>query len=29
MPWAAMAFSIGLGATLFFVALKVAQAREY
>ncbi|MGP0071836.1 MAG: hypothetical protein ACLPWF_07875 [Bryobacteraceae bacterium] len=27
--WAAMAFSLGLGAILFFAALKVAQAREY
>jgi hypothetical protein len=29
MPWAPMAFSVGLGTTLFFVAWKVAQTREY
>jgi hypothetical protein len=29
MPWAAMAFSAGLGAILFLVALKVARTREY
>jgi hypothetical protein len=29
MPWAAMAFSLCLGAILFFAALKVVQAREY
>jgi hypothetical protein len=29
MPWSAMAFSLGLGAALFFAALKVVQAREY
>jgi hypothetical protein len=29
VPWAAMAFSLGLAAVLFFAALKVAQSREY
>ena len=29
MPWAAMAFSLGLSTILFFAALKVVQAREY
>lgn len=29
MPWAAMAFSLGLAAILFFAALKIVQAREY
>lgn len=29
MPWTAMAFSLCLGAILFFAALKVVQAREY
>jgi hypothetical protein len=29
MPWATMAFSLGLAAVLFFTALKIAQAREY
>jgi ABC-2 type transport system permease protein len=29
MPWAAMAFSLGLTAILFFAALKIVQSREY
>lgn len=29
IPWAAMAFSLGLAAILFFSALKVVQTREY
>ena len=29
MPWAAMACSLGLAATLFFAALKIVQRREY
>jgi len=29
MPWSAMAFSLGLAATLFLAALKIARAREY
>lgn len=29
MPWAAIAFSLGLAALLFFAALKVVQTREY
>jgi hypothetical protein len=29
IPWATMAFSLALSAVLFFVALKVAQTREY
>jgi hypothetical protein len=29
VPWTAMAFSLGLAASLFFAALKVAQTREY
>ena len=29
MPWAAMAFALGLAAVLFFAALKVVQHREY
>jgi ABC-2 type transport system permease protein len=29
VPWAAMVFSLGLAAILFFAALKVAQSREY
>jgi hypothetical protein len=29
MPWTPMALSVGLGAVLFFVALKVARTREY
>ena len=29
MPWMAMAFSLGLAAVLFFVALKIVQRREY
>ncbi len=29
MPWAAMAFSLGLAAVLFYAALKIVQRREY
>ncbi len=29
MPWTAMACSLGLGAALFFAALKIVQRREY
>jgi hypothetical protein len=29
MPWPAMAFSVGLAATLFFAALKIVQRKEY
>ncbi len=29
MPWPAMAFSVGLAATLFFAALKIVQRQEY
>jgi hypothetical protein len=29
MPWAAIAFSLGLAATLFCAALKIARTREY
>jgi hypothetical protein len=29
MPWAAMAFSVGLAAVLFLAALKIVQRREY
>jgi hypothetical protein len=29
IPWNAMAFSLGLSATMFFAALKIAQRREY
>jgi len=29
MPWAPMAFALGLAAILFFAALKVVQRREY
>jgi hypothetical protein len=29
LPWAAIAFSLGLATILFFAALKIAQAREY
>jgi hypothetical protein len=29
MPWAAMAFSVGLAALLFFASLKIVQRREY
>jgi hypothetical protein len=29
IPWPAIAFSLGLGTILLFVAAKVAQTREY
>jgi hypothetical protein len=29
MPWSAMAFSLALAAVFFYVALKIAQSREY